>query len=154
MRQSNVSPRPNDESKLLLLLRLRLALAAGTENFSLYLLLVGFILLQRLVLNHNFCEEYPITILSSSQQALDEDTIPIPNKSTQYDHIMPAPIPADVKETLSKLTGPQQVILRKYIGSLRAELKECEDEIRTLKDPEASGGDNHHYHGTFRAYCC
>jgi hypothetical protein len=46
------------------------------------------------------------------------------------------PIPDKVKECLSSLPAGQQVTLRGYIGTLRAELKELEEKIRTFEDPD------------------
>jgi hypothetical protein len=45
-------------------------------------------------------------------------------------------IPEDVKAVLGQLSGPQQVTMRKYIATLRAEAKELEEEIMTLKEPD------------------
>lgn len=56
---------------------------------------------------------------------------------------MVAPIPDNVTELLGQLSTSQQVTLRTYIASLRAEVKELEDQIRTLKDPDPHA----HYHG-------
>ena len=56
---------------------------------------------------------------------------------------MSKPIPDDVKETLGQLSGPQQVVLRKYIATLRAEIKQLNEEILGLKDED----DHAHYHG-------
>ena len=56
------------------------------------------------------------------------------------------PIPTDVKETLGKLSAQQQVVLRKYIATLRAEMVDLENEVKTLKDPVAQS-DNAHFHG-------
>ena len=53
------------------------------------------------------------------------------------------PIPQKVKDCLGELTPAQQVILRGYIGTLRAELKEKDGEILGLRDGEP----NAHYHG-------
>lgn len=46
------------------------------------------------------------------------------------------PIPDKVKECLSSLSGEQQVTLRGYIGTLRAEIKELEEKVRTIEDPD------------------
>ena len=56
------------------------------------------------------------------------------------------PIPEKVKNSLSELTPAQQVILRGYIGSLRAALNDKDGEIRALKDDDP----NAHYHGDHR----
>ena len=56
------------------------------------------------------------------------------------------PIPEKVKTCLGELTPAQQVILRGYIGTLRAEVKEKESEIRALNDDDP----NAHYHGEHR----
>lgn len=56
---------------------------------------------------------------------------------------MVKPIPENVKICLSELSAAQQVTLRGYIGSLRAEMKTLEEEIRTVSDPDPHA----HYHG-------
>jgi hypothetical protein len=56
------------------------------------------------------------------------------------------PIPDNIKEILSQLNGPQQVALRTYIASLRAEIKDLEGELKTKDDPNP----NAHYHGEHR----
>jgi hypothetical protein len=56
------------------------------------------------------------------------------------------PIPEKVKSCLSELTPAQQVIIRGYLGTLRAELKEKESEIRGMNDDDP----NAHYHGEHR----
>ena len=56
---------------------------------------------------------------------------------------MVKPIPENIKNTLSELSAAQQVALRGYIGTLRAEIKGLEEEIRTLQDPDPHA----HYHG-------
>ena len=43
------------------------------------------------------------------------------------------PIPDKVKDALSELSAGQQVTIRGYIGTLRAEIKELEEKIRGLK---------------------
>ena len=53
------------------------------------------------------------------------------------------PIPDKVKASLSELSGAQQVTIRGYIGTLRAEIKELEERIQTLEDPDPHA----HYHG-------
>ena len=60
-----------------------------------------------------------------------------------YYFIMVKPIPDKVKECLAELTAAQQVTLRGYIGTLRAEIKELEDQFRTVNDPDPHA----HYHG-------
>jgi polyhydroxyalkanoate synthesis regulator phasin len=58
---------------------------------------------------------------------------------------MVKPIPDNVKDCLSELSPAQQVTLRTYMGTLRAEIKDLEENIRTLEDPDP---DPHaHYHG-------
>jgi hypothetical protein len=52
-------------------------------------------------------------------------------------------IPATVKVCLSQLSAAQQVTLRGYIGTLRAEMKELEDTIKGGDDPDPHA----HYHG-------
>jgi len=42
---------------------------------------------------------------------------------------MVKPIPDDVKATLGQLAAPQQVLLRKYIATLRADITELEAEV-------------------------
>jgi hypothetical protein len=53
------------------------------------------------------------------------------------------PIPDKVKSCLGGLTPAQQVILRGYIGTLRAQLNDKESESRALTDEDP----NAHYHG-------
>ena len=53
------------------------------------------------------------------------------------------PIPDKVKSCLSELSPSQQVILRGYIGTLRAQVKDKELEMRALNDEDP----NAHYHG-------
>ena len=53
------------------------------------------------------------------------------------------PIPEKVKSCLGELTPAQQVILRGYIGTLRAELNDKDGEVRALKDEDPTA----HYHG-------
>ena len=57
--------------------------------------------------------------------------------------IMVNPLPDKVKACLSELTAAQQVTLRGYIGTLRAEIKDLEEQLRTLNDPDPHA----HYHG-------
>jgi hypothetical protein len=52
-------------------------------------------------------------------------------------------IPDKVKECLAELTAGQQVTIRGYIGTLRAEIKDLEEQLRTLQDPDPHA----HYHG-------
>jgi hypothetical protein len=56
---------------------------------------------------------------------------------------MVKPIPDNVKEALKELTSAQQVTLRGYIGTLRAEMKELEEQLLTKSDPDPHA----HYHG-------
>ena len=58
-------------------------------------------------------------------------------------------IPEKVKGCLSELTAAQQVILRGYIGTLRAEIKDLEEQIRTINDPDPHA----HYHGKGFFFC-
>ena len=67
----------------------------------------------------------------------------IKKKKKQINITMLDPIPQKVKDCLGELTPAQQVILRGYIGTLRAELKEKDGEILGLRDGEP----NAHYHG-------
>ena len=53
------------------------------------------------------------------------------------------PIPEKVKDCLNELTPAQQVTLRGYIGTLRADMKGLEEKIRTFEDPDPHA----HYHG-------
>lgn len=53
------------------------------------------------------------------------------------------PIPEKVKSCLGELTPAQQVILRGYIGTLRASVKDKENEMLAAKDDDP----NAHYHG-------
>ena len=55
------------------------------------------------------------------------------------------PIPEKVKSCFGELTPAQQVILRGYIGTLRALVKEKETEILVLKDDDPNP--NAHFHG-------
>jgi hypothetical protein len=56
------------------------------------------------------------------------------------------PIPDDVKNVLGQLAGPQQVVLRKYIATLRSEIQSLNEEILASKDPVADA----HFHGDHR----
>jgi hypothetical protein len=56
---------------------------------------------------------------------------------------MVKPIPDKVKECLMELTASQQVTIRGYIGTLRAEIKDLEEQLRTVEDPDPHA----HYHG-------
>lgn len=62
---------------------------------------------------------------------------------------MVKPIPDNVKACLGELSASQQVTLRGYIGTLRAELKGLEEQIRTLEDPDPHA----HYHGHDKVRC-
>jgi hypothetical protein len=53
------------------------------------------------------------------------------------------PIPDTVKEILGQLPSNQQVTIRTYIASLRAEIKEFEAQVLTKEDPDPHA----HYHG-------
>jgi hypothetical protein len=57
--------------------------------------------------------------------------------------IMVKPIPDNIKEVLSQLTGPQQVAIRGYIATLRSEIKALEEEVLTAADADPHA----HYHG-------
>ena len=56
---------------------------------------------------------------------------------------MVKPIPDKIKECLSELSAAQQVALRGYIGTLRAEINSLEEQLRTAEDPDPHA----HYHG-------
>lgn len=56
---------------------------------------------------------------------------------------MVKPIPNEVKELLVSLTGPQQVLLRSYIASLRSEIKDLESDLLATRDEDPHA----HYHG-------
>lgn len=53
------------------------------------------------------------------------------------------PIPDNVKACLAELSASQQVTLKGYIATLRAELKEAEEQLRTAHDPDPHA----HFHG-------
>lgn len=53
------------------------------------------------------------------------------------------PTPDNVKEILNQLPGPQQVVLRTYIASLRSQIKDLEAEVLAKSDPDPHA----HYHG-------
>lgn len=53
------------------------------------------------------------------------------------------PIPDKVKACLGELSPTQQVILRGYIGTLRAAINDKDAEIRALNDDDPHA----HYHG-------
>jgi hypothetical protein len=57
--------------------------------------------------------------------------------------IMVKPMPDDVKACLGELSPSQQVTLKGYIGTLRAEIKDLEEQLRTSQDPDPHA----HYHG-------
>lgn len=71
--------------------------------------------------------------------------------SIKFDRLakMVKPIPDNVKTCLSDLSAAQQVIIRGYIGSLRADIKGLEEEIRTASDPDPHA----HYHGHEKCTC-
>jgi hypothetical protein len=54
------------------------------------------------------------------------------------------PIPDNIKQILGQLQGPQQVALKAYIGTLRAEMKDLEAQLHALQNPAPDHG---HYHG-------
>lgn len=58
---------------------------------------------------------------------------------------MAPPIPENVKEILTALTAPQQVIMRSYIATLRAENKDLNEQLLTLTTPNEDA--HAHYHG-------
>ena len=53
------------------------------------------------------------------------------------------PIPEDIKKTLGELSSAQQVVIRGYIATLRAEIHQMEETARTANDPDPHA----HYHG-------
>lgn len=55
------------------------------------------------------------------------------------------PVPDNVKEILTQLSGPQQVTLRSYIATLRSEIKQLEEDALNAKDSDPHA----HYHGVF-----
>jgi hypothetical protein len=57
------------------------------------------------------------------------------------------PIPENVKEVLSSLSSAQQLTLRQYIASLRADIQSKDEEILKLRD---GADDTAHYHGGVR----
>ena len=56
---------------------------------------------------------------------------------------MVKPTPDNVKEILNSLSGPQQVTMRSYIASLRAEIKDLEGQLLAANDEDPHA----HYHG-------
>ena len=56
---------------------------------------------------------------------------------------MVKPIPDNVKNALGQLSAAEQVTIRGYIGTLRAEIKEFEEKVRGMEDPDPHA----HYHG-------
>jgi len=59
--------------------------------------------------------------------------------------IMTSPIPDNVKDILNSLTAPQQVVMRSYIATLRAESKDLREELPNATKAEDDG--HAHYHG-------
>jgi hypothetical protein len=55
------------------------------------------------------------------------------------------PVPDNVADILNQLSGPHQVALRSYIATLRAEIKQFEEDLHKEDDPDPHA----HYHGTF-----
>lgn len=53
------------------------------------------------------------------------------------------PIPDNIKTILGELTGPQQVALRGYIATLRADMRKLQEELLAANDTD----DHAHYHG-------
>lgn len=56
---------------------------------------------------------------------------------------MVKPMPENIKACLGELSISQQVTLKGYIGTLRSEITDLEEKLRTLQDPDP----NAHYHG-------
>ena len=56
---------------------------------------------------------------------------------------MVKPVPENVKTCLSELSSAQQVILRGYLATLRAEIVELEQQIKAVNDPDPHA----HFHG-------
>jgi ABC-type Zn2+ transport system substrate-binding protein/surface adhesin len=55
---------------------------------------------------------------------------------------MVKPMPEGIKALLGELSASQQVTLKGYIGTLRAEIKDLEEQLRSLQDPDPHA----HYH--------
>ena len=62
---------------------------------------------------------------------------------------MVKPTPANIKEILDQLSGPQQVALRSYLATLRNEIKDLEAELLVTHDPDPHA----HYHGHEKVRC-
>jgi hypothetical protein len=58
---------------------------------------------------------------------------------------MVKPMPDKVKDTLKELSSAQALVLRTYIGTLRADMKELEEQVKTVADPDPDA--HAHYHG-------
>jgi hypothetical protein len=56
---------------------------------------------------------------------------------------MVPPIPDNIKEVLASLSGPNQVAMRTYIASLRAEMNDLQEQVAAKEDPDPHA----HYHG-------
>lgn len=74
---------------------------------------------------------------------------PPPKDRDQERDTMVKPIPENIKACLSELSAAQQVLLRGYLGTLRAEIKDLEEQLRTLQDPDPHA----HYHGHEKCTC-
>jgi hypothetical protein len=70
-------------------------------------------------------------------------TAPIYTEQNCAKEKMVKPIPDNIKEVLSQLSGPQQVALRGYIATLRADIKGLEEELLAARDEDSHA----HYHG-------
>jgi hypothetical protein len=53
------------------------------------------------------------------------------------------PIPDNVADILNQLSGPHQVALRSYIATLRAEIRQFEEDLHAQEDADPHA----HYHG-------
>jgi hypothetical protein len=53
------------------------------------------------------------------------------------------PIPDNVADILNQLSGPHQVALRSYIATLRAEIRQFEEDLHAKEDADPHA----HYHG-------
>jgi hypothetical protein len=63
---------------------------------------------------------------------------------------MVKPIPDKVKDTLKELSSAQALVLRTYIGTLRADMKELEEQVR-IADPDPNAA-HAHYHGDEKCF--
>lgn len=55
------------------------------------------------------------------------------------------PIPDNVADILNQLSGPHQVALRSYIATLRAEIRQFEEDLHAQEDADPHA----HYHGAW-----